>query len=362
MNERQYWLAFSQVRGIGSLRYKKLLHYFGKLSLAWQASRSELLLSGLTPKAVDAVFLERKRVNPENLEEMLFRLGIDYMLWDDPLYPRYLAEIPQAPPVIYYKGNLLPEDDLAFAIVGTRSVTAYGRQITKDTAECLAIAGVTIVSGLARGVDAIAHQTALDAGGRTLAVLGSGVDIIYPPEHRRLAEKIALNGAVLSDYPPGTKPDAINFPPRNRIISGLARGTLVVEAGERSGALITAKFSVDQGREVFAVPGSVLASMSRGTNALIAQGATPMINPRLILDFLKLKPASAKPHEAASLNADEAEILHAMGSESLHFDELASKLSFSVEKLSALLTMMELKGLVAKNSAMVYSALSEWRY
>jgi DNA processing protein len=150
--------------------------------------------------------------------------------------------------VLYYRGSILPQDDLAIAIVGTRNVTAYGRQLTKDTATYLAANGVTIVSGLARGVDAIAHQTAVEQGGRTLAVLGSGVDVIYPPEHRALAESIAAHGALISDYPPGTQPDGVNFPPRNRIISGLSRGTVVIEAGEKSGALITAKVSIVQGR------------------------------------------------------------------------------------------------------------------
>jgi DNA processing protein len=362
MDERNYWLAFSYVKGIGAVRFKKLLAYFGSLAAAWQAGRDQLLLSGLTPKVVDAVLSARNQLVVDNLESSLTKRGIACLLWNDPAYPKYLAEIPQAPPVLYLLGEIEPQDDLAFAIVGTRNVTAYGRQVTKDTAECLAASGVTIVSGLARGVDAIAHQAALDAGGRTIAVLGSGVDVIYPPEHRKLAEAISHHGAILSDYPPGTKPDGINFPPRNRIISGLSRGVLVVEAGERSGALITAKFSVEQGREVFAVPGSVLAAMSRGTNNLISQGATPMTNPKQLLEFLQVNSTLINKREAQTLSLDEAEILHALGSESLHIDDLAGKLSYSMENLSAHLIMMELAGLVTKTPSMHYSALAEWRY
>jgi len=362
MAERNYWLAFSYVKGIGSVRYKKLLAYFGSLSTAWQAGKNDLILSGLTPKVVDAILSTRNQLIVDDLEASLTKRGISCLIWNDPAYPKFLSEIPQAPPVLYLIGEIKAQDDLAFAIVGTRNVTGYGRQVTKDTAECLAASGVTIVSGLARGVDAIAHQAALDAGGRTIAVLGSGVDVIYPPEHRKLAEAISRNGAILSDYPPGTKPDGINFPPRNRIISGLSRGVLVVEAGERSGALITAKFCVEQGREVFAVPGSVLAAMSRGTNNLISQGATPMTNPKQLLDFLKVKSSLGRKPEPQTLNLDEAEILHALGNESLHIDDLAAKLSYSMERLSALLIMMELEGFVTKTASMHYSALTEWHY
>jgi DNA processing protein len=199
-----------------------------------------LISAGLTEKAADQVIETRKSLKPQNLEIELGQKGIKYLTWNSPGYPRYLLEIAQPPPVLYFIGDILPEDDLAVAIVGTRNVTKYGRQITHDTAAYLAGSGITVVSGLARGVDGIAHQAAMEGGGRTFAILGSGVDVIYPPEHRKLAREITQHGALISDYPPGTKPDGINFPPRNRIISGLSRGTVVIEAGERSGALITA--------------------------------------------------------------------------------------------------------------------------
>jgi len=301
-------------------------------------------------------------MDPEAMLPALAKKSIEVLTWEDEAYPPYLKEIDQPPPVLYYRGTVLPEDDLAVAIVGTRNVTAYGKQLTKDTATYLTANGITVVSGLARGVDAIAHQTALEQGGRTFAVLGSGVDVIYPPEHRTLAESIVAHGALISDYPPGTQPDGVNFPPRNRIISGLSRGTVVIEAGEKSGALITAKFSIDQGREVFAAPGSVLSPMSRGTNNLLAAGAVPLTSPTVILKNLNITQTrpSAEPVKP-TLDADEARILRALGQDTLHIDDLCGKLGTSVEKLTAELTMMELKGLVVRAKGMEYAASQTWK-
>ena len=214
--------------------------------------------------------------------------SIQVLTWDDEAYPRRLKEIDQPPPVLYLRGNLLPEDEWAVAIVGTRRVTAYGRQVAEELASVLARNGVTVISGLARGVDSIAHQAALNAGGRTIAVMGTGVEQIYPPENRRLAEQMLQQGALVSDYPLGTPPDGINFPPRNRIISGLALAVVVVEAGLTSGALITASFAAEQGREVFAVPGNITAPQSQGTNRLILDGATPLLSPQQVLEALNL--------------------------------------------------------------------------
>lgn len=360
-SEDAFWLAFSNVRGIGAVRFRKLLNFFGDLSFAWQANRSELISAGLTEKSADLVLETRKNISPEKLESDLQRKGIRFITWTSPGYPHYLLEIAQPPPVLYFIGEILPEDDLAIAIVGTRNVTKYGKQITQDTAAYLAGNEITVVSGLARGVDGIAHQAAIDAGGRTFAVLGSGVDVIYPPEHRKLAREIIQHGALISDYPPGTKPDGINFPPRNRIISGLSRGTVVVEAGERSGALITAKFALDQGRDIFAVPGSVLSQMSKGTNQLIAEGATPMTNPVIITDTLNLaRTGRERKKEQVEVSAIEENILRVLGDESLHIDEICSRTSLSIEKLTAELTMMELKGIVQRENGMEYQRIKKW--
>ncbi|MGV8050303.1 MAG: DNA-processing protein DprA [Anaerolineaceae bacterium] len=361
MDELKYWLAFSMVKGVGAVRFRKLISYFGQLSNAWNASPDALLAAGMTEKVAAGIIQQRNKLDVDTLEETLVRKGIKTLTWNDSNYPRYLKEINQPPPVLYYRGSIEPQDELAIAIVGTRNVTSYGRQLTKDTAAYLAGNGVTIVSGLARGVDAIAHQAALDIGGRTLAVLGSGVDVIYPPEHRKLAEKIIRQGALISDYFPGTQPEGANFPPRNRIISGLSRGTVVIEAGEKSGALITAKFSVDQGREVFAVPGSVLSPMSRGTNNLLASGAIPMTNPAIVLDSLQLASRVSLPTaERPLVEPEEERLLRALGQETMHVDDLCAKLDLSIEKVNALMTMLELKGLVTRVRGMEYSVTQTW--
>lgn len=361
MEEAGFWLAFSYVRGIGAVRFRKLISFFGDLSRAWQAGAPELLAAGLSEKNVADILEKQKTLNPETLPDELKTKGISFLTWLDDSYPRYLKEISQPPPVLYFKGSITKDDDLAVAIVGTRNVTSYGKQITTDTAEYLAHNGVTVVSGLARGVDGLAHNAAIEAGGRTIAVLGSGVDIIYPPEHRRLAGQIQQHGAIVSDYAPGTKPDGINFPPRNRIISGLSRATIVIEAGEKSGALITAKFAVEQNREVFAVPGSVLSPMSRGTNDLIGEGAMPMTNPKAVLEALKIDGGKivGKPRDVA-LTDMERTVLRVLGQDSLHIDDICVRMDLSVEKLTVTLTMMELKGLVTREQGMIYRQNGKW--
>jgi DNA processing protein len=286
---------------------------------------------------------------------------IEILTWDDKLYPTRLKEIDQPPPVLYLRGELTTEDSWAVAVVGTRRVSAYGRQVAEEVASFLATNGVTVISGLARGVDAIAHQSALKAGGRTIAVLGCGVDRIYPPENAQLAEKIMTGGALVSDYAPGTPPDAANFPPRNRIISGLSTATVIVEAGETSGALITAQFAVDQGREVFAVPGNIYAPQSKGTNRLIAQGAHPMLSVRDLLDVLNLTHVTEQRLVRKVLPTDETEskLMSVLTHEPLHMDEIRNQTGLPIERVSATLVMMELKGMVRQVGGMNYVAVRE---
>ena len=274
--DKRFWVGFNVIKGIGAVRLQALRDHFGDLEVAWQAHPDALQSAGLGAKLTERLVQVRSKLNLDSFIQHILEQGITILTWDDEQYPSRLKEIDQPPPVLYVKGSFFKEDTWAVAVVGTRRVSAYGRQVTEEIASYLAANGVTVVSGLARGVDAFAHQAALQAGGRTLAVLGCGVDQVYPPEHRGLAEKVIASGALLSDYAPGTPPDASNFPPRNRIISGLSMATVVVEAGDTSGALITAQFAVDQGREVFAVPGNIYAPQSRGTNRLISQGARPL--------------------------------------------------------------------------------------
>lgn len=360
-DEKIYWIGFNLVRGIGSVRFQQIQNYFGDLSIAWDASPETFKEVGLPGRALNNFLKLRKQIDLDQLYESILEKNIKVLTLLDDDYPGLLREIDQSPPVIYVKGTLTPADEFSVAIVGTRRVSDYGQQIARDASIYLAGHGLTIVSGLARGVDGLAHRHALEAGGRTIAVLGSGVDVIYPPEHRKLAEAISENGAVISDYPMGTQPEGVNFPPRNRIISGLSLATIVIEAGERSGALITADFALEQGRDVFAVPGNVLSPASRGTNRLIQNGAYAMVSPQDVLDVLNLSEIESMKTARQVLPADatEAKILQVMGFEPMHIDEICNNVNMAVEKVSAALTMMELKGLVQHVGAMRYAMVRE---
>jgi DNA processing protein len=361
MEKQAYWVGFNLVRGIGSVRMKNILDYYGSLDIAWDAPASGLIAAGLPARVVDNFIQVRSSVNLEKVMEKITSQGVQVYTWDDDIYPKRLKEIAQPPPVLFAKGSINVEDDWAVSVVGTRRVTPYGRQVTAEIARFLAENGITVVSGLARGVDAIAHQTALQSGGRTIAVLGSGVDVVYPPEHRKLAEEIALQGAVISDYPMGTQPESTNFPPRNRIIAGLSLATIVVEAGETSGALITAKFAADQGRDVFAVPGSILTPQSEGTNHLIEQGARPLLRMSEILEILKLENIPEKQANRKSITAtpDEKKLLQHLSQEPKYIDEICNLSGLPIQSVSATLTMMELKGLVTHVGGMNYVAARE---
>ncbi len=361
--DKRYWVGFSLVKGIGAVRFQALRDHFGDLALAWQAPADALQAAGLSVKLIERLMQVRADVDLDRLLERLERQGITVLTWEEAASPARLREIDQPPPVLYVRGTLTEEDAWSVAIVGTRRVTAYGRQVTEELAAFLAENGVTVVSGLARGVDAVAHQAALRSGGRTLAVLGCGVDRIYPPEHAGMAEKIVQAGALVSDYAPGTPPEASNFPPRNSVISGLALATVVVEAGETSGALITAQFAADQGREVFAVPGNILAPQSKGTNALIAQGARPLLSPRDLLEALNLNRVSEQRAVRKALPGDEVEaaLLNVLGAEPLHMDEIRQQTGLPIERVSATLVMMELKGLVRQVGGNNYVAVREGR-
>lgn len=361
IDPQAYWVGFSLVKGIGAVRFQALLDHFGDAQTAWLAPGEALRQAGLSARIVSNFLAVRSQVSLAEVWQRIESLGIKVFTWEDESYPRHLKEIAQPPPVLYMKGELCPEDEWGVAIVGTRRVTPYGRQVTEEIASHLASNGVTVISGLARGVDAIAHQAALNAGGRSLAVLGSGVDVIYPPENRRLAEKLAMQGAVISDYPPGTQPDASNFPPRNRLISGLSLAVVVVEAGQNSGALITASFAADQGREVFAVPGNITSPQSQGANRLIQDGARPLLKPQDLLAALEL--TLVTEHRAARVvlpaDAVEAQLFSILSREPLHVDEIRARTDIPIEKVTATLALMELKGMVRQVGGMNYVAVRE---
>lgn len=360
-NSKQNWVGFNLVKGIGPARLRALLEYFGDIDSAWHATRRQLEACGLQEKLIDALEQTRQAGVLQKTWEAIENQDIQVLTWDDQDYPDRLREIDQSPPVLYVRGQLSQEDFPSIAIVGTRRITQYGRQVARELASELARTGFTVVSGLARGVDAVAHEAALEAGGRSIAVLGSGVDVIYPPENRRLAEQMIANGAVVSDYPPGTQPEAMNFPPRNRIISALAHAVVVVEAGEKSGALITAAFAADQGREVFAVPGYLYAPSSLGPNRLIQQGAHIFLGVQDLLATMNFGEFAQRVKSRTVLPADatEATLFALLGHEPLHIDELRAQSGMAVETVSAALTMMELKGLVRQVGSMRYVAVFE---
>ena len=294
--------------------------------------------------------------------ERLEKSGVRALTWHDDDYPARLKEIYDLPPVIYVKGNLTPDDERSIAVVGTRNPTHYGNQVTERLVYDIANSGVTIVSGLARGIDGIAHRTALDAGQRTIAVLGSGLDIIYPREHTNLSEWVADNGALVSEHALGTRPDARNFPRRNRIMSGMTLGTLVIEAGARSGALITARQALEENREVFAVPGNILSDNSKGTNRLIRESAAKLVTTcEDVLEELNLSAVTRQIEMAALFPEDEneAELLRYITFDPVHVDEVCRSSGKSAPDVSGTLAMMELKGLVKQVGGMNYVRMRE---
>ena len=349
------------VKGIGAVRLRALLNAFGDAQSAWQASPEALQAAGLTARITENLLKLRASISLDEVWENLQQKNIRVLIWDDDDYPARLREINNAPPVLYLRGAFATKDEWAVAVVGTRRVTPYGRQVAERIALTLANSGITVVSGLALGVDTVAHRTSLEAGGRTLAVLGSGVDQIYPSKNRALAQKVIENGAIISDYAPGTPPEATNFPPRNRIISGLSLATVVVEAGIKSGALITADFALEQGREVFAVPGNVFAPQSRGPNKLIQNGAHPLLDPQEILDVLDLTRVTEQLEARVVLpaNATEAQLFEVLGHEPLHVDEVLAQTNLPIEQVTATLALMELKGMVRQVGGMRYTAIRE---
>ncbi len=361
MEKRGYWVGFNMVKGIGAVRMQQLIDYFGDVERAWHGSYQSFRQAGISETVSERIVATRNKLDLQAYLNRLAAQEIKILITDDADYPRYLKEIQQPPPVLYVRGELAIEDDWAVAIVGTRRVTHYGRQIAEKFAKSLAEHHITVVSGLARGVDGIAHQAAYDSGGRSIAVLGSGVDLIYPPEHKLLAQKLMTNGAILSDYAPGTPPESSNFPPRNRIISGLSRAVIVVEAGVKSGALITANFAANQGRDVYAVPGNINSIQSRGTNALIQNGAKPLMDIRDLLTDLQVE-LIQEHQEFRKLTPSgnlETVLYSVLNEQPLHIDEIIHKSALSVSDVTSQLTLMELKGMVRHVGGMKYIKICE---
>lgn len=357
MSDIPYLLALHSIDGLGPIRLKAILDYFKDPKLAWEADIREIRAIGVPQSTLELLQKARNTLNPLKYAEDIQNSGISWITVFDEAYPKMLAQIYDPPVVLYYKGNLTDLDNKAIAVVGTRKITGYGKVITEQFTKGLVEGGLTIVSGLARGVDSQAHLTAVAEGGKTVAVLGGGLDNIFPPENRVLATKIAGGfGAVISEFPPDYPSLPGNFPARNRIISGLSLGVLVVEAAEDSGSLITARCALEQGREVFAVPGPVTSNLSKGPIDLIKEGARAVFSPDEILEELGISHKSNKSNmtNLTNLSEEEKKVLAVLENETRHIDEIGRQLQFSSAKVSAVLLKMEISGLVQSMGAGIY--------
>jgi DNA processing protein len=377
MTDKLPWLALKGIPGVGVVLFQRLLARFGQPAAVFRAGQEELLsVKGVNADLAQDILSFRAWDRVEAELATLAAAGVEVLLPDDSRFPDRLQQIPYPPAFLFLKGTLLPQDDLALALVGTRSASYYGLKTCRRLAGALAARGLTVVSGLARGIDTAAHQGALENSGRTLAVLGCGLDVVYPPENQKLYEQIPKQGALLSEFPLGAPPEAKNFPIRNRLISGLSLGVVVVEAGLRSGTSITVRYALDQGREVFAVPGPIDSPTSLGPHRLIQDGAKLVQEVEDITQELPaLKkgqrplfsapqrfretpaaaggvpapetaaPSSPAPH-AAPAAAPEDPLLALLGSDPLSLEELVRTTRLAASAVLTRLTILELEGLI----------------
>ena len=329
------------------------------MEAAFKAPFKEYLRAGIDEKTAEEFTIFKHQVEPDKLLENLNREKIKTLTIDDSAYPKLLKQIYDPPLLLYYRGDLDATSDFSLAIVGTRKFTAYGQQVTEKITRELIANGLAIVSGLALGIDTLAHLAAMDASGRTIAVLGSGLDRqnIYPSQNRYLADKIqAHGGLILSEYPLGTMPLKHHFPQRNRLISGMSLGTLVIEAGEKSGSIITAMHALDQNRDVFAVPGNIYSAYSAGTNSLIKLGAKLVSGAKDIIESLNLAEAVAYMENKKIIpeSTEEKLILNKLNYEPLHIDELVRLTKLDASIINSTLTIMEMKGMIKNLGGMQY--------
>lgn len=358
INDPFYWFALQCVPLVGNVTYRRLIEHFGSPEKALSASFGELsAIKGVNSSAALSIARHDGRKSAEVAVDALARSGARLVTLLHEEYPSLLKEIPDPPPYLYVKGTI-PISTTAIAVVGSRRASDYGITVTTRLSRELAGQGVAIVSGLAMGVDAAAHRGALQVSGATVGVLGCGIDLIYPAENRQLYREMEEKGAIISEFAPGTQPDAPNFPRRNRIISGMARGVLVVEAAERSGSLITARFALEQGREVFAVPGNINFKASRGTNSLIKEGAKLV---ETVADIMgELPPESVNLPQWArkqnfNLSPDEEKITALLAEKPLQIDELTVRSGLTVSSVSAMLLRLELQGAVMQIPGKIFS-------
>ncbi len=359
MHDLKYWVALNNFPKFGPVRIKRLKKHFPNMESAFKASANELNRAGIENKLTDEFLAARININPDQLLEQLNQEGINVITIENKNYPKLLSEIYDPPQLLYYKGQLETQDEFALAVVGTRKYTNYGKQVAEQIVKDLALNNLTIVSGLALGIDALSHLAALEVKGRTIAILGSGLDkqSIYPSANRYLADKIiASGGAVISEFPLGTPPLKHHFPQRNRIISGLSLGTLVIEAGEKSGALITASHALEQNREVFTVPGSIYSPASAGPNQLIKLGAKTVTSAADIIETLDLAQVTAYIDNKKIIpeSAEEEKIISHLTHEPAHINELVRLTKLDTGIINSTLTIMEMKGMIRNLGGMQY--------
>jgi DNA processing protein len=361
----KYYHGLNLIPSIGPVKIRKLIRHFGFVERVWKAMPDELAeVEGFSRVMAESFAQERNKINLDKAWEGIEKKGYSCVTWEDEDYPLLLQEIYDPPPIIYFCGDIKAAGINCLAIVGSRRHSLYGKEIAHKFASKLSDYGLSVVSGMARGIDTWAHKGALDAGGKTVAVLGCGLDICYPPENRVVKEKIQVSGAVISEFPPGSQPLPQNFPRRNRIISGLSQGTIVIEAGEKSGALITADFALEQGREVFAVPGSIASPYSKGCHKLLKEGAKLVEKVEDIIEEISLSfinepffpvnrddtnhiPGSESGFEKQlQLEPEEGTLLKFISYEPLSLEDIVSLSKIPLSLVNALLLKLELKGAI----------------
>ena len=369
MHDIKYWVALNRIPYLGTVRFRRLEAFFGQLEHAWNASISELKAAGIEERPALEILAAKNNTSPDDEMDSLVRAGVSVASWNADVYPPRLKQITDLPPVIYYKGTLTDADERAVAVVGTRSPTAYGREVAAVLSRDLSANGITVVSGLARGIDGVAHRSVLEHGGRTFAVLAGGLDSVYPKEHAGMFEWIQTQGAVISEQPLGVKPDPRSFPRRNRLISGLTLGTVVVEAAEGSGARWTVFQALEQNREVFCVPGSIFSPVSSFTHRMIQEGAKLVTNCSDILEELNISSIAGAPESADQqgelpLNvpvgepeddgSEEMVVVGYLGDGPVHIDEIGRRSGLPITSVNSMLTLLELKGIVKQVGCMHY--------
>lgn len=355
MTDIRYWVGLSLVPEVGPIMSRKLISEIGSPENIFRAGADDLLaIRGLGKEKADSIRAFRNWDRVEEIVKVTEKKGIRIVGYQDPCYPEVLKEVAGAPLVLYMKGDYCREDRFGIAVVGSRKHTHYGEVVTRKISGELATSGFTIISGMARGIDTLSHESALAAGGRTIAVLGSGLDVYYPAENKGLLEKITLSGCAVSEFPPGTMPSRENFPRRNRLISGLSLGVLVVEATSQSGSLITANYALEQNKEIFAVPGQITSRNSDGTNGLIRQGAKVVLGADDIIEELApvLRGFIRKSdcRSPVEISEDEGRICGFLTREPKHIDLLSRESALPVHAVLNLLLSLELKGVVRQSN------------